>query len=93
MQPVTNSTMPASLNELDLFISKEYGYLNDETENATWAVYSRLLRVDPNSYGYSLEIQPDRSEEYARSHGAAKIEVLAIRTAPGATADVRNCSA
>jgi DNA invertase Pin-like site-specific DNA recombinase len=31
--------------------------------------------VDPNSYGYSLEIQPDRSEEYARSHGAAKIEV------------------
>ena len=75
MQPVTNNTMPASLNELDLFISKEYGYLNDETENATWAVYSRLSRVDPNNYGYSLEIQPDRAEEYARSHGAAKIEV------------------
>ncbi|MBN1453288.1 MAG: recombinase family protein [Anaerolineales bacterium] len=75
MQPTTNHTMPTSLNELDLFISREYSYLNDETDNATWAVYSRLSRVDPNHHGYSLEIQPDRAEEYARSHGAAKIEV------------------
>ena len=75
MQPTTNPTMPISLNELDLFISREYGYLNEETDNATWAVYSRLSRVDPNHHGYSLETQPDRAEEYARSHGATKIEV------------------
>jgi len=33
------------------------------------AVYVRISRLDKHSHSYSMEIQPDRSEEYARSKG------------------------
>src|SRR5512133_3951114 len=33
------------------------------------AIYTRVSRIDHRAHGYSLEIQPDRSEEYAKSKG------------------------
>jgi DNA invertase Pin-like site-specific DNA recombinase len=33
------------------------------------AIYTRVSRIDPRHHGYSMDIQPDKSEEYARSKG------------------------
>lgn len=66
---------PITLEELDSYIKQEYEYLDEIKGNATWAIYSRVSRIDPKFQGYSLEIQPDRAEEYARAHGATKVEI------------------
>ncbi|MBK9926329.1 MAG: recombinase family protein [Anaerolineales bacterium] len=71
---VDSSSVSTTLDELNIFIRREYGYLDEISNNATWAIYSRVSRVDPKFQGYSLEIQPDRAEEYARAHGAQKVE-------------------
>lgn len=42
-----------------------------------YAIYSRLSHFDANDPGYSVEIQPDRSEEFARSENASEIRVYA----------------
>jgi hypothetical protein len=63
----TNPVVPTTLEELNLYISREYGYLDEISHNSTWAIYSRVSRIDPKFHGYSLEIQPDRAEEYARA--------------------------
>lgn len=75
MIQAANPVVPTTLEELNLYISREYGYLDEISHNSTWAIYSRVSRIDPKFHGYSLEIQPDRAEEYARSHGAKKIEL------------------
>jgi len=67
-----SSSVPTTLDELNIFVRREYGYLDEISNNATWAIYSR---VDPKFQGYSLEIQPDRVEEYAHAHGAQKVEI------------------
>lgn len=33
------------------------------------AIYTRVSRIDPRHHGYSMDIQPDKAEEYARSKG------------------------
>ena len=75
MFQTTNPVVPTTLEELNSYIRREYGYLDEISQNSTWAIYSRVSRIDPKFHGYSLEIQPDRAEEYARAHGAKKIEL------------------
>ena len=75
MSQTTASLVPTTLEELNVLLSREYGYLDEITHNSTWAIYSRVSRIDPKLHGYSLEIQPDRAEEYARAHGAKNIEL------------------
>ena len=52
----------------------------DSEERA--AIYTRVSRIDPRHHGYSLDIQPDKAEEYARSKGW---EVYAIYEDPAKT--------
>ena len=73
--PADRQHFPVTFEELDEYIKQEYEYLDEIKGNATWAIYSRVSRVDPKFQGYSLEIQPDRAEEYARAHGATKVEI------------------
>ena len=56
------AVVPTTLEELNVFLSREYGYLDEITNHSTWAIYSRVSRIDPKFHGYSLEIQPDRAE-------------------------------
>jgi DNA invertase Pin-like site-specific DNA recombinase len=42
-------------------------------DDDVWAIYVRKSREDRRHTEYSLEIQPDRAEEYARSKGAKTI--------------------
>ncbi|MBN2146703.1 MAG: recombinase family protein [Anaerolineales bacterium] len=65
---------PTTAAELEKMVA---GILRKEDApgGETWAVYTRLSRVDPRNPGYSLEIQPDRAEEYARAHGAQHVVV------------------
>ncbi len=46
------------------------------------AIYTRVSRIDPRHHGYSMDIQPDKAEEYARSKGW---EVYAIYEDPAKT--------
>ncbi|TLM99279.1 hypothetical protein FDZ73_22095, partial [bacterium] len=43
------------------------------------AIYTRVSRIDPRHHGYSMDIQPDRAEEYTRSKGW---EIFAIYADP-----------
>ena len=61
-----------SLSEIQALLNLEMKRLpNIETD--VWATYSRLSQEDKYGHNYSLEIQPDRAEAYAREHGATKI--------------------
>lgn len=40
-----------------------------------WGVYTRVSRMDPREPGYSMEVQPDRAIELAKSHGAQDIKL------------------
>ena len=56
----------------DDLIGKVQGFMNNlpsSVEGEKAAIYTRVSRIDHRAHGYSLEIQPDRSEEYARSKG------------------------
>ncbi len=49
--------------------------LHNETRPANvWAVYSRVSIFDSGQPGYSMEVQPDVSESYARKQGAQRVE-------------------
>lgn len=73
--PADRPHFPVTFEELDEYIKQEYEYLDEIKGNATWAIYSRVSRVDPKFQGYSLEIQPDRAEEYTRAHGVTKVDL------------------
>lgn len=74
--------IPTNFNELDLKIK---GFIQDVTRpgcEERAAIYTRVSRLDRRHHGYSMEIQPDRAEEYARSKGW---EVFAIYEDPAKT--------
>lgn len=74
--------IPANFSELD---SKIKGFIQDMTRSGCEeraAIYTRVSRLDRRHHGYSMEIQPDRAEEYARSKGW---EVFAIYEDPAKT--------
>lgn len=59
-------------NSIDDLNKKIQGYLTelnrpDSLEMA--GIYTRVSQIDRRAHGYSLDIQPDRSEEYAKSKG------------------------
>ena len=74
--------IPANFSELD---SKIKGFIQDMTRSGCEeraAIYTRVSRLDRRHHGYSMEIQPDRAEEHARSKGW---EVFAIYEDPAKT--------
>lgn len=74
--------IPTNFNELDLKIK---GFIQDVTRpgcEERAAIYTRVSRLDRRHHGYSMEIQPDRAEEYARSKGW---DVFAIYEDPAKT--------
>ena len=59
-------------NSLDDLNRKVQGYVNElnRPDGAEMAgIYTRVSRIDHRAHGYSLDIQPDRSEEYAKTKG------------------------
>ena len=66
---------PSSFEELKLLIHTEVHQIEQGKQVDTWAVYTRLSREETQGYSYSLEIQPDRAEAYARDKGATEIQI------------------
>lgn len=66
---------PNSFEELKLLIRSELHQIEQGQQIDTWAVYTRLSREETQGYSYSLEIQPDRAEAYARDKGAKQIKL------------------
>ena len=61
--------IPDSLDDLN---KKIQGYIKDinRPDGSEMAgIYTRVSRIDHRAHGYSLDIQPDRSEEYAKAKG------------------------
>lgn len=58
---------PNSIEDLN---KKIQGFVRDVTRpesDEKAAIYTRVSRIDPRHHGYSMDIQPDKAEEYARS--------------------------
>lgn len=66
---------PNSFEELKRLIRSEIHEIEQGQQIEKWAVYTRLSREETQGYSYSLEIQPDRAEAYARDKGATQIEI------------------
>ena len=66
---------PNSFEKLKSLIRTEVQQIEQGKQVDTWAVYTRLSREETQGYSYSLEIQPDRAEAYARDKGATKIQI------------------
>jgi DNA invertase Pin-like site-specific DNA recombinase len=66
---------PGSFDELRQLIHAEIQQIEQGQHIQTWAVYTRLSREETQGHSYSLEIQPDRAEAYAREKGATAIKV------------------
>lgn len=69
--------LPKNVEDLN---NKIQGFLqqvsrHDSEEKA--AIYTRVSRLDVRHHGYSMDIQPDRSEEYAKSKGWQIYQVYA----------------
>jgi site-specific DNA recombinase len=58
---------PSSPAELEQFVQRAISSVAGQLNCERAAVYSRVSNVDPHARSYSMEFQPDRSEEYARS--------------------------
>ncbi|HML39872.1 MAG TPA: recombinase family protein [Bellilinea sp.] len=61
--------LPTNPDELKTKIQSFLGDLTRNPDQEVAAIYTRISRLDPRHHGYSLEIQPDRSEEYVKSKG------------------------
>ncbi len=59
--------LPSSPEELEQFVRNTLGGIDILEEKERAAVYSRVPNIDPRARTYSMEYQPDRSEEYALS--------------------------
>jgi DNA invertase Pin-like site-specific DNA recombinase len=65
--PKKNWLLPSSPEELEQFVRNTLGSIDILEEKERAAVYSRVSNIDPRARNYSMEYQPDRSEEYAQS--------------------------
>lgn len=81
IQPNTNPSnqwlLPSSPQELEQFVKTAIGSAAGLIERERAAVYSRVSSIDPKAHSYSMEYQPDRAEEYARSKGWQIVGVYA----------------
>mgnify|MGYP001053353611 CR=1 FL=1 len=64
-----NWLLPSSPEELEQFVRNTLGGVKGLVEEERAVVYSRVSNIDPHARSYSMEYQPDRSEEYALSKG------------------------
>jgi DNA invertase Pin-like site-specific DNA recombinase len=62
-----NLLLPNSPEELERFVSKTLGGMQVLDEKERTAIYSRVSSIDQRARTYSMEYQPDRSQEYAQS--------------------------
>ncbi len=60
-------SLPASPEELELFVKKAVGKVLGTQDIEHAAIYSRVSNIDAKAQSYSMEFQPDRAEEYAHS--------------------------
>jgi hypothetical protein len=63
------SFIPDNLEDLNSRIRKALGNGGRDESEEKAAIYTRVSRLDKHHHGYSMEIQPDRSEEYVRTKG------------------------
>jgi DNA invertase Pin-like site-specific DNA recombinase len=70
---MANNNFPFTQDDIFRIISEESG--NNRVSNV-WAIYARKSRFDPRNPGYSMDIQPEIAEEYARAHGAKEIKLF-----------------
>jgi len=61
--------IPDCLDDLNRKIQGYVKELNRPDGSEMAGIYTRVSRIDHRAHGYSLDIQPDRSEEYAKSKG------------------------
>lgn len=61
--------IPNSLDDLNRKIQGYVKELNRPDGAEMAGIYTRVSRIAHRAHGYSLDIQPDRSEEYAKSKG------------------------
>lgn len=61
--------LPTNPDDLKNKIQSFLGDLARNPDQEVAGIYTRISRLDPRHHGYSLEIQPDRSEEYVKSKG------------------------
>jgi DNA invertase Pin-like site-specific DNA recombinase len=59
--------LPTSPAELEQYVQRAIGIAAGKMNCERAAVYSRVSNIDQHARSYSMEYQPDRSEEYARS--------------------------
>jgi len=76
-------TLPTSPAELELFVQKAVGPLFGSIDQERAAVYSRVSSIDHHAHSYSMEYQPDRAEEYARSKGWQIVDLYAAPARTG----------
>ena len=65
--PKRKLMLPNTPEELEQFVRNTLGGVDILEEKERAAVYSRVSNIDPRARTYSMEYQPDRSEEYASS--------------------------
>ena len=73
MENNKNSTTfkpPASWEELTMSVAKA---ISKVMRSDTWAAYSRVSQVNPREVSYSMETQPEHTEQYARTNGAKEV--------------------
>mgnify|MGYP001154534155 CR=1 FL=1 len=63
------SVLPASPVELELLVQRTLHSFGGSPEQEKAIVYSRVSSIEPKGHSFSMDYQPDRSEEYARSKG------------------------
>jgi len=61
--------IPNSPDDLNRKIQGYVKELNRPDGAEMVGIYTRVSRIDHRAHGYSLDIQPDRSEEYAKTKG------------------------
>lgn len=67
--------IPDSLDDLNARIKSALGNGDRDEDEERAAIYTRVSRLDKRHHGYSMEIQPDRSEEYVKSKGWSTYKV------------------
>ncbi len=65
----TTNFLPENIEDLNNKIRGLIGDIARRDDEERVAIYTRVSRLDKRHHGYSMEIQPDRSEEYAKTKG------------------------
>jgi DNA invertase Pin-like site-specific DNA recombinase len=67
--PPMELNLPSNPDDLKNKIQHFLGDMARNPDEEVAAIYTRVSRIDPRHHGYSMEIQPDKAEDYTRSKG------------------------